>query len=327
MTAKNDYKLDHKELTQWYKKNHRALPWRSNKDPYRIWLSEVMLQQTTVVAVIPYYEKFLTNFPTVNHLADAEESSVLENWAGLGYYSRARNLHKAAKALASQGFPKTAAELLELPGFGPYTSRAVASIAFGEKVGVLDGNVIRVLSRRFGLKVEWWTTKGREQLQNISDELASLGNADVVNQALMELGATVCTPQRVMCMMCPWVSRCVARKKDLIDVLPLKKARKESEVWVWKPHVAMKDGKVGLVVNNYAPFLKGQMIFPGEISLEKNKPKAYDAKHNITHHDIFIQISKKKSLSNKDIQWVNVTELKKINPSSLLQKVLHKVDV
>jgi A/G-specific adenine glycosylase len=142
----------------------------------------------------------------------------------------------------------------------------------------------------------------------------------------MELGATVCTPQKVMCMMCPWVSRCVARKEDMIDVLPLKKPRKESEVWVWKPHVAMKDGKVGLVVNNYAPFLKGQMIFPGEISLEKNKPKAYDAKHNITHHDIFIQISKKKSLSNKDIQWVNVTELKRINPSSLLQKVLQKFD-
>lgn len=327
MTAKNDYKLDHKELSQWYKKNHRALPWRANKDPYRIWLSEVMLQQTTVVAVIPYFEKFLTSFPTVQHLAKAEESSVLENWAGLGYYSRARNLHKAAKALASQGFPKTAAELLELPGFGPYTSRAVASIAFGEKVGVLDGNVIRVLSRRFGLKVEWWNNKGRDQLQKISDELALLGDADVVNQALMELGATVCTPQKVMCMMCPWVSRCVARKENKVDVLPLKKPRKESEVWVWKPHVSLKNGKVGLVVNNYAPFLKGQMIFPGEIALEKNKPKAYDAKHNITHHDIFIQISKKKSLSNKDVQWVNITELKKINPSSLLQKVLHKVDV
>lgn len=327
MKPKNDYKLDHKELTQWYKKNHRALPWRANKDPYRIWLSEVMLQQTTVVAVIPYFEKFLTSFPTVQHLARAEESSVLENWAGLGYYSRARNLHKAAKALASQGFPETAAELLELPGFGPYTSRAVASIAFGEKVGVLDGNVIRVLSRRFGLKVEWWNNKGRDQLQKISDELALLGDADVVNQALMELGATVCTPQKVLCMMCPWVSRCVARKENKAEVLPLKKPRKESEVWVWKPQVSLKDGKVGLVVNDYAPFLKGQMIFPGEIALEKNKPKAYDAKHNITHHDIFIQISKKKSLSNKDVQWVNITELKKINPSSLLQKVLHKVDV
>nr|WP_295903863.1 A/G-specific adenine glycosylase [uncultured Bdellovibrio sp.] len=327
MTVKYDYKLDHKQLTQWYKKNNRALPWRENKDPYRIWLSEVMLQQTTVVAVIPYFEKFLKKFPTVQDLAKAPESEVLEAWAGLGYYSRARNLHKAAKALAENGFPQTAAELLELPGFGPYTSRAVASIAFGEKVGVLDGNVIRVLSRRYGLKLEWWNNKGREQLQTISDELAALGQSDVVNQGLMELGATVCTPQKVTCMLCPWAATCVSREKNLVEKLPLKKPRKESEVWVWKPLVAIKDRKVALVKNDYAPFLKGQMIFPGEIAMEKNKPKAYDAKHNITHHDIFIQISQRKSVAGKNIEWVDLKELKKVNPSSLLQKVLHKVEI
>lgn len=327
MTAKYDHKLDHKQLTQWYKKNNRPLPWRENKNPYRIWLSEVMLQQTTVVAVIPYFEKFLKKFPTVQDLAKAPENEVLEAWAGLGYYSRARNLHKAAKALAENGFPQTAGELLELPGFGPYTSRAVASIAFGEKVGVLDGNVIRVLSRRYGLKLEWWNNKGREQLQNLSDELASLGQSDVVNQGLMELGATVCTPQKVTCMLCPWAANCVAREKNLVEKLPLKKPRKESEVWVWKPHVAIKDRKVALVKNDYAPFLKGQMIFPGEISMEKNKPKAYDAKHNITHHDIFIQISQRKSIAGKNVEWVDLKELKKVNPSSLLQKVLHKVEI
>lgn len=327
MTEKYDYKLDHKLLTQWYKKNQRALPWRENKDPYRIWLSEVMLQQTTVVAVIPYFERFLEKFPTVQDLANAPESEVLEAWAGLGYYSRARNLHKAAKALAAHGFPQTAAELLELPGFGPYTSRAVASIAFGEKVGVLDGNVIRVLSRRYGLKLEWWNNKAREQLQNLSDELARLGQSDVVNQGLMELGATVCTPQKVTCLLCPWAKTCVAREKGLVDKLPLKKPRKDSEVWVWKPLVAIKDHKVALIKNDYAPFLKGQMIFPGEIAMEKNKPKAYDAKHNITHHDIFIQISQRKSISGKNIEWVDLKELKKVNPSSLLQKVLHKVEV
>ena len=326
MTAKYDHKLDHKQLTQWYKKNLRPLPWRENKNPYRIWLSEVMLQQTTVVAVIPYFEKFLNKFPTVQDLANAPESEVLEAWAGLGYYSRARNLHKAAKALAAQGFPETAAELLELPGFGPYTSRAVASIAFGEKVGVLDGNVIRVLSRRYGLKLEWWNSKGRDLLQGISNDLAALGSADVVNQALMELGATVCTPQKVMCMLCPWAATCVSREKNLVDTLPLKKPRKDSEVWVWKPLVSMKNSKVALIKNDYAPFLKGQMIFPGEIAKEKNKPKAYDAKHNITHHDIFIQISQRKSIPGKNVEWVDIKDLKKINPSSLLQKVLHKVD-
>ena len=329
MTAKYDHKLDHsadhKLLTQWYKKNNRALPWRANKDPYRIWLSEVMLQQTTVVAVIPYYEKFLAKFPTVQDLANAPENEVLEAWAGLGYYSRARNLHKAAKALAEKGFPKTAAKLLELPGFGPYTSRAVASIAFGEKVGVLDGNVIRVLSRKFGLKLEWWNNKGRDQLQKLSDDMALLGQSDMLNQGLMELGATVCTPQKVLCMMCPWNQSCVSREKNWVETLPLKKPRKASEVWVWKPLVAVKNNKVALIKNDYAPFLKGQMIFPGEISLEKNKPKAYDAKHNITHHDIFIQISQQKSIAGKNIEWVDVGELKKVNPSSLLQKVLQKV--
>lgn len=320
-------KYDHRNLVQWYKKNQRALPWRMSKDPYRIWLSEVMLQQTTVVAVIPYFEKFLEKFPTVDDLANAPEADVLEAWAGLGYYSRARNLHKAAKALAANGFPKTAAELLELPGFGPYTSRAVSSIAFGEKVGVLDGNVIRVLSRKYGLKLEWWNNKSRNELQKISDDLAAFGQSDSLNQGLMELGATVCTPQKVMCMLCPWSADCVAREKNLIEKLPLKKPRKESEVWVWKPLVSIKDRKVALIKNDYAPFLKGQMIFPGEIALEQDKPKAYDAKHNITHHDIFIQITQKKTLAGRNIQWVELKELKKVNPSSLLQKVLAKVDV
>lgn len=327
MSAKYDHKTNHQLLVQWYKKNKRSLPWRASKDPYRIWLSEVMLQQTTVVAVIPYFEKFLEKFPTVQHLANAEEQEVLEAWAGLGYYSRARNLHKAAKQLASQGFPQTAAELLELPGFGPYTSRAVSSIAFGEKVGVLDGNVIRVLSRKYGLKLEWWNNKGRLELQHISDELAAFGQADQVNQGLMELGATVCTPQKVMCMLCPWSSNCVARDNNLIEKLPLKKPRKESEVWVWKPVVSIKGQKVALVKNDYAPFLKGQMIFPGEISFEKSKPKDYDVKHNITHHDIFIQIHHKKSFTNRNVQWVELRDLKKVNPSSLLQKVLRKVDI
>ncbi len=326
MKENYDLKLDHKLLTQWYKKNCRDLPWRKSKDPYRIWLSEVMLQQTTVVAVIPYFEKFLTKFPTVHDLANANEQDVLEAWAGLGYYSRARNLHKAAKALA-EGFPQSATELLQLPGFGPYTSRAVASIAFGEKVGVLDGNVIRVLSRKYGLSLEWWNSKERDQLQKISDSLALFGQADMSNQGLMELGATICTPQKVACILCPWSVSCVARETGTVGELPLKKPRRESEVWVWKPMVTIKDNKVALLKNDYAPFLKGQMIFPGEISREKSKPKAYDTKHNITHHDIFIQITRKKALAQKNLQWVPLKDLKKINPSSLLQKVIHKVEV
>lgn len=325
MTKNYDLKIDHRQLTQWYKKNRRDLPWRQSKDPYRIWLSEVMLQQTTVVAVIPYFEKFVTKFPTVHDLAHAPEADVLEAWAGLGYYSRARNLHKAAKALSTNGFPLTAAELLELPGFGPYTSRAVASIAFEEKVGVLDGNVIRVLSRRFGIKSSWWNTQGRNELQDLSDKLALCGEPDISNQALMELGATVCTPQKVMCVLCPWVKTCVAREKNCVEELPLKKPRKKSEVWVWKPQVFIKNNKVALVKNDYAPFLKGQMIFPGTISKQDEKPDQFVARHSITHHDIYIDLLKSKSSNATKVQWIELSELKKVNPSSLLQKVLSKI--
>lgn len=319
---------DHKKLLKWYQENKRDLPWRRSKDAYRIWISEVMLQQTTVVAVIPYYEKFLKKFPTVKDLAKAPESDVLEAWAGLGYYSRARNLHKAAKEIVANGFPKTAAGLLELPGFGPYTSRAVASIAYDEAVGVLDGNVIRVLSRKYGKKSEWWNSGPRDELQKMSDSLAEIGSAAEINQALMELGATVCTPQKVSCLLCPWSSDCVAREKNLVEKLPLKKPRKESEVWVWQPEVHIRKNQVALVQNTYAPFLKGQWIFPGKVLTQEKKPENFDVKHFITHHDIYIQINKdsRAPKTSKTTQWVELKNLKQVNPSSLLTKVLKKVE-
>lgn len=318
---------DHKKLLSWYQENKRDLPWRRSKDPYRIWISEVMLQQTTVAAVIPYFERFLQKFPTVEALATAPEENVIEAWAGLGYYSRARNLHKAAKRIAEHGFPTKAEDLLELPGFGPYTSRAVASIAHDEPVGVLDGNVIRVLSRRHGKSLEWWNTKGREELQGLSDVLAKNGSAGDINQALMELGATICTPQKVSCLLCPWNQECVARSTNAVEELPLKKPRKQNEIWIWKAQVAMKDGKIALVQNKYAPFLKGQWIFPGEVLTSDEKPKKFDVKHFITHHDIYIQIESlsAKAKSSKELRWVERSELKKVNPSSLLSKVIEKL--
>jgi A/G-specific adenine glycosylase len=319
-----------KLLLAWYKENHRDLPWRRNRDPYRIWISEVMLQQTTVAAVIPYYEKFLSRFPTVQSLAECNLESVFEMWAGLGYYSRARNLHKSAIALSEKGFPETAAELLELPGFGPYTSRAVSSLAFGEKVGVLDGNVIRVLTRVYGWDMDWWTTKARPQLQTAADEIASLGPSNLLNQGLMELGATICTPQSPACLLCPWNKQCVALHTHQIAKIPRKRPRKQSEVWVWKLQVITEGNKVALIPNDYAPFLKGQMIFPGTISQQAKKPKIFDLKHGITHHDIYIQIDKKSSMKSFKIkreswQWVSTKDIKKINPSNLMQKVLQKV--
>lgn len=324
------------DLLRWYAENKRDLPWRQGRDPYRIWISEVMLQQTTVVAVIPYYERFLSKFPTLQSLADAPLEQVLEAWAGLGYYSRARNLHKSAQLLA-QKFPTTAQELLDFPGFGPYTSRAVASLAFGESVGVLDGNVIRVLTRVFGFNFAWWNKQEREKLQNLSDQLAASGPSHFINNGLMELGATICTPTRPLCLLCPWKKQCQSLKNDLISQIPQKKPRKESEVWVWTPQLyrrqEKKSGKtsewIALVKNDYTPFLKGQMIFPGTIQQQKKKPKSFDLRHSITHHQIYIQIENSrnsavdlKKIPAKDIQWIQIKDLKKINPSNLLQKVL-----
>ena len=319
-------------LLSWYGENKRELPWRRNRNPYQIWLSEVMLQQTTVIAVIPYYEKFLKAFPRVEDLAKAPLEKVLEQWSGLGYYSRARNLHKSAQALAGTGFPETAAELLQLPGFGPYTSRAVASIAFGEAVGVLDGNVIRVLTRVQGWDIAWWTTASKILLQNASDLLAGKGPSSEINQGLMELGATVCTPQNPTCFMCPWQKSCQAFKQGKVSEIPLKKPRKKSEVWVWDVTLFAKDKnphkKIGLIKNNYAPFLKGQPLFPGSIKKQSEKPKTFDVKHGITHHDIYIRIHQASHPSKtqaKDLQWVLIKDLKKVNPSNLLQKVIAKL--
>ncbi len=312
-------------LLEWYQRVFRPLPWRIDRDPYKIWISEVMLQQTTVQAVLPYYERFLRQFPTLKSLALAELQEVYEQWAGLGYYSRARNLHKSAQHLHQEGFPNRADELIELPGFGPYTSRAVASLAFGEKVGVLDGNVIRVLSRYYGLKLEWWKTAERLQLQSLADDLAQSDEPHLVNQALMELGATICTPRSPSCLLCPWQKTCVAYAENLTSVLPLSKPKEKLENWIWQPDLIFKDDKFVLVQNETAPFLKSHWVFPGEFQKLEKKPKDYHLRHNITKYNIFVRLSEKTSLSKKsgNLKWVSPDELKKINPSSLLQKVLN----
>lgn len=283
-----------------------------------------MLQQTTVATVIPYYQRFLQRFPKVKDLAQAPTEEVLEAWAGLGYYSRARNLHAAAQRLAATGFPRHFEELLELPGFGPYTSRAVASLAFGQAVGVLDGNVIRVLSRRYGWPVEHWKQPGRKQLQDQADLLASRGDSSQINQALMELGATVCTPAKPACLLCPWKSSCVARATETIDRLPLKKPRRSLEKWLWRPYLWVKDGKVALSINKSSPFLKGQWLLPNQAKRLKTSPKDYDFKHGITHHEIFVKITKgppPESLQSEELQWVARENLKKVCPVSLVRKV------
>lgn len=214
-----------KKLAQWYEQNKRELPWRDTKDPYRIWLSEIILQQTRVNQGLPYYKKFVEVFPTVHSLAKAPEQTVLRLWQGLGYYSRARNLHKCAKRVVDEyngQFPASFEELKKLPGIGDYTAAAIASIAFGEAVAVVDGNVYRVLSRLFGIDTPTNTPQGKKLFFELANKLVPRSNPDLFNQGIMEFGALYCTPQNPACGECIFSSSCVARKNNLQNVLPVK---------------------------------------------------------------------------------------------------------
>jgi A/G-specific adenine glycosylase len=205
------------KLVRWQRRHgRRGLPWQGTRDPYRIWLSEVMLQQTQVATVIPYYEKFLAKYPTVQALAAASEDDVLRLWSGLGYYARGRNLHKAARVIQENGFPTTAAAIAQLPGVGRSSAAAIAAFAFGERAAILDGNVKRVLSRCYGVSGDLWALAGR---------LLPEEGVETYTQALMDLGATVCT-RTPDCGVCPVAAQCVARKEDRVHELPARRVRK-----------------------------------------------------------------------------------------------------
>ena len=206
-----------KNLLAWYAHNARILPWRESRDPYRVWLSEIMLQQTRVAAVIGHYAEFLRRFPTVKKLAAAREASVLAAWSGLGYYRRARMLHAAAKVVVRElggKFPATAEDWRELPGIGRYSAAAIASIAFAEPVAVVDGNVERVLQRVSGQRREG------EGLWRAAADLLDRKRPGEFNQAMMELGATVCTPRAPGCLMCPVVELCATRGELPVGAKP-----------------------------------------------------------------------------------------------------------
>ena len=208
---------------RWTDRYRRPLPWRESPDPYRIWISEVMLQQTRVQTVIPYYEKFLCLYPDVQTLAAAEEQALLACWSGLGYYSRARNLRRAAQQIVREWggqFPKDYAEALRLPGVGDYTARAVLSIAYGIPLAVLDGNVARVLSRLYAVKEDPRSHAGKEKFLQLADSLLARRRPGDFNQAMMELGATVCLPAQPLCGDCPWQRHCLAYAREEVDQYP-----------------------------------------------------------------------------------------------------------
>ncbi len=224
MPQKNDFS---KKLISWYRENKRDLPWRNTNDPYKIWISEIMLQQTTVSAVIPYYERWIKSFPDVHLLARVSLQKILKQWQGLGYYRRARNIQKAAKIIVSDydgSVPSDSESLRKLPGFGPYTTGAVLSIAFNRRYPIVDANVRRVIMRQLALEGHADTSKDKEII-NFLDDVMPQKNMSCFNQGLMELGALICRTDSPRCIACPVKNTCAAYKKGVQEIIPESKKR------------------------------------------------------------------------------------------------------
>ncbi len=255
-----------KRLVSWYEKTKRDLPWRRTRDPYRIWLSEILLQQTRVEAVMPYYERLLARFPDVFALANAPLDAVLKTWEGAGYYARARNLHRTAQIVANERggkFPRTVAGLQKLPGIGRYTAGAIASIAFNADAPVVDGNVVRVLCRYFGIRDDPRASETRERLWQLAGELLPKGQAGTFNQALMELGATVCLPRNPRCLSCPLQRKCVARRRGWQNDLPVRRVKKELPHKIIAAGIIWKRGRILIQQRASSGLLGGLWEFPG----------------------------------------------------------------
>jgi A/G-specific adenine glycosylase len=253
------------KLLAWYNANKRTLPWRGHPSAYAVWVSEVMLQQTRVETVIPYFEKWMRLFPDINSLAKASEHDVLNAWEGLGSYSRARNLHKAAKIVDEQyngEIPRDLDELRKLPGIGRYTLGAIASIAFGMDVAALDGNIKRVYSRIFDIDEPVDSPSGEKILWGLADEHLPTAQAGDYNQALMDLGATICVPKNPRCLICPVMELCKAREHGTQDQRPVMKPKKQVPHYVHAAGVIIEGRKVLLAQRPSQGLLGGMWEFP-----------------------------------------------------------------
>jgi A/G-specific adenine glycosylase len=342
--AESREQLFRTQLLAWYGAHARDLPWRESHDPYRVWLSEIMLQQTRVAAVIAHYHEFLRRFPTVEKLAHAREASVLAAWSGLGYYRRARMLHAAAKVVVrelSGKFPETAEGLRELPGVGRYTAAAIASIAFGEAVAVVDGNVERVLQRFSGQRLageEFWLA---------AETLLDRARPGDFNQAVMELGATVCTPRAPACLTCPVVEWCATRGEMAGAAKVARQTKREVHY-----ALACREGKVFLVqrardarlmagmwelpeVNGRAPGAKARSNGAGRVAAlkalrhanAKNADHAgacFTLKHSITVTDYTVRVWRQPVPDEDAGQWISGRRLGTLAMTGLTRKILRQ---
>ena len=316
-----------KRLAAWYQANARDLPWRHTQDPYHIWISEIMLQQTRVAAVIPYYERFLRQFPTVQHLAEVSEQELLAAWSGLGYYSRARNLRNAARRIVELGvFPDNYAAIRELAGIGDYTAAAVGSIAFGLPHAAVDGNVIRVTSRVVCEGGDIGNGAVRKKLARVANEFLDRTSPGRHNQAMMELGATVCLPGEPHCERCPVVKLCRAKALGLELQLPLK--RKKTEIFRLDRTILVVENQ-GRLLCWQQPADARKMAGFWELPEQEHLPKAVlgealgTFRHGITNHVYNFQVFRAESaVVPERFHWLNAVELKDRPMSTIARKVL-----
>lgn len=322
------------EIISWYIANKRDLPWRNTKNAYKIWLSEVILQQTRVAQGMPYYNKFVSHFPTVKHLAEVPQDEVLKLWQGLGYYSRARNLQAAAQMVMSNyngEFPDTYAEIIKLKGVGKYTAAAIASIAFNEPVAVVDGNVYRVLSRYFGISEPIDTGKGQKLFFDLANELIDIKQPANFNQAMMEFGALFCTPKNPDCNNCIFAASCKAYETKQVAMLPIKskktavKKRYFNYLYFDKPNIAFLQKRVAgdIWANLYEfPLIESEKEIENKTELTAlPQYKELTAKQDVKYIRAAFKLTHK--LSHRDMHttfWhVGVTDNFLINNSRIFE--------
>ena len=342
-----------RDLLSWFALNKRNLPWRENRTPYRVWISELMLQQTRVDQATPYFHRWLEKFPTLEKLAAAKTDDVLKVWEGLGYYSRARRAHETARFLVRERggkFPETLDGLLSLPGIGPYTAAAIGSLAFGLDAAVVDGNVARVLARVFAYARDVKTAEGKKQIQDWATELLPHGRAGEFNEAVMELGATLCSPRNPQCEICPLKNICCAFASGAQEKYPLKIARKKvPHKHVGAAVITDSRGRYLIAQRNHGGMLGGLWEFPGgkqetgetigqciareileELGCEISAgPHLVTVKHAFSHftmdlhaHQCRIVKGRPRALQCAAVKWAKETEFKKYAFGRADQKII-----
>ena len=319
-------------ILQWFREYGRALPWRETKDAYAIWLSEIILQQTRIEQGRPYWERFMKRWPRVELLAQASEDEVLREWQGLGYYSRARNLHKAARQVVEMGgFPQTLEGIKSLKGVGDYTAAAIGSIAFGLPAAVVDGNVYRVLARHYGIDTPINTTEGKREFTALAQELLPKDEASAYNQGMMDFGAVQCTPQSPQCMLCPLQETCVALREGRVSELPVKqktlKVKERHLTYIYIRYNGMtalhRRGEGDIWQGLYEPWLV-EKVPEGAVLLRQN------VKHVLTHRviyaDFWLWEPDEQPALPEDYSWIREEEWDDYGVPRLVEIMLNEVN-